>query len=347
MGVIFRMICCLGILTTPLAAGNKIVFSDKKKVTEEKPDFYLDNVLELESRLNLRIIGQTEAVGHVCDVVLRFAAKMNDPKKPIGTLLFIGPTGVGKTELCKALAIELLGSESKLIRLNMTDFAERYSITRLIGSPPGYVNHDEGGQLTEAIKRHPNSIVLLDEMEKAAPEVHKMFLAVFDDGFLVDAKNERVDCSKCLFVMTSNLSSQTILNMSHNGYSSDEILEQIQSKLIQSLSPELYNRVDTVVFHALTEESLMDLIHLMLKNVVKNLAAQKKFALTIDPSVIDYLSANGYSKELGARPLKGLIEKKVVGTLSRAVVRDKIPNGANVTLTFDSDEDLWIVEWSL
>lgn len=343
----FQILCLIGMLaaTFDLPAKNKIIYTDQNEVGEAKTDFNLANVLELEDRLNARIIGQPEAVSTVSDVILRFAAKMNDPKKPIGSLLFIGPTGVGKTELCKVLAIELLGSESKLIRLNMADFSERYSLSRLIGSAPGYVNHEEGGQLTEAIKRHPNSIVLLDEMEKAAPEVHKAFLSVFDDGFIVDSKNERIDCTKCLFIMTSNLSSQAILNMSHNGFSSDEILEQIQSKLIKELSPELYNRVEPVVFHALTEESLLGLIQLMLKGVQKNLQSQKQIQLNIDPSVVEFLEKNGYSRELGARPLKGLIEKKIVGTISKAVIRENIPNGAAITIAYNDGS--WIIEWEI
>jgi ATP-dependent Clp protease ATP-binding subunit ClpB len=334
-------------LMTPFALpAGKIVFTEKKKVSEAKVDFNLEHVLELESRLNQRVVGQTEAVNLVSDVIMRFAAKLNDPHKPIGVLLFVGPTGVGKTELCKALTAELLGSETKLIRLNMTDFAEGFSLTRLIGSPPGYVNHEQGGQFTEAIKQNPNSIVLLDEMEKAAPIIHKAFLSVFDEGFMIDAKNERIDCTKCLFIMTSNLASQDILNMSHHNYTSEEILAHIQSQLMHALSPELYNRVDPIVFHAMTEESLLNLIDLMLYKVKKNLKDQKKIDLTIDPSVIEYLRENGYSRELGARPLKNLIEKKVVGAISRAVVRFKIPDGAAITLIYDTDGGEWVIEWS-
>lgn len=310
-----------------------------------KPAFDLSNILTLEKRLNSQVKGQPEAVKTVCDALMRFSLNLNDPQKPIGVFLFVGPTGVGKTELCKAIARELLKSESEIIRFNMADFNSRHDVWRLIGVSPGYVNHEDGGQLTEGIRHKPNAIILLDEMEKADPEIQKLFLSAFDEGFIVNADGERIDCSKCLFVMTSNLCAKDILNMSLSGRSSEEILNKIEPTLMRGLSPELYNRLQPVVFHAITPEVLDDLVHLLLNKVVKNFKEKRNIILHIDPSVAEYLLKNGYSAELGVRPLKALIEKKVVGYLSQAITSEEIPNGSTMWIAYDAENYDWIIEW--
>jgi AAA domain (Cdc48 subfamily)/C-terminal, D2-small domain, of ClpB protein len=322
----------------------KNVTINKQEDNTQKTSFDLTNVLDLENRLLAKIKGQPHAVKAVADAIVRYAAKINDPQKPIATFFFLGPTGVGKTELTKALSQTLSGTTDAIIRLNMADFSEEFTITRLIGSPPGYVGCWDGGQLTEAIKKNPTSIVLLDEIEKAHTKVHKIFLSAFDEGFIIDAKGERIDCSQVIFIMTSNLCADQIFKLADYGADAEEIVDVLRGVMINHLSPEFYNRLDPVVFYPLTREALDAMIDAQLGAVIGNLKKKRGIDLKVDESVIHYLRQNGYIRELGARPLKSLIQKKIVGTVAYAIIRQGIPEGSAITLYFDKDTGDWFVE---
>jgi hypothetical protein len=305
----------------------------------------LNDILQLESKLNQRVLSQPEAAEAVSASFLNYAVGLKDPKTPIGVFLFLGPTGVGKTEMAKVLTDEIFKSQERLIRFDMSHFSENHSLARLIGSPPGYVNHEEGGQLTESLKSKPQSIVLLDEIEKAHSAVRKLFLPVFDEGYITDSKNIRVECNHAVFVMTSNLCSQDISELFYMGYESEEILQIIEPQLLEALSPELYNRVEPIVFHPLGEDTIGRLVELMLADVIKMLKIQKNMDLSFDESVVDYLKVHGFHPTLGARPLKKLIQKKVSASLSFAIIKESIPEGSSISLAYYSLDDSWHVSW--
>lgn len=306
----------------------------------------LNELLELESKLNRRVLSQPEAAQAVTASFLNYSVGLKDPRTPIGVFLFLGPTGVGKTEMAKVLTDEIYKTQQNLIRFDMSHFTEPHSLSRLIGSPPGYINHEEGGQLTESIKLRPNSVVLLDEIEKAHPSVRKAFLPVFDEGYIKDSKDITVECSNVVFIMTSNLCSKDITELFYMGYDADEILQIIEPQLLEALSPELYNRVEPIVFHPLREDTIDRLVDLMLADVVKMLKTKKNMDLTIDDSVREYLSIHGFHPTLGARPLKKLIQKKVSATLSLAIIKESIPDGSALSLVYSEDDDSWHVYWN-
>lgn len=306
-------------------------------------------VLNLKENLSKHVLGQPEAIQTVAATIFNYVAGLNDPKTPIGVFLFLGPTGVGKTELAKVLTNELFKNQKFLIRFDMSHFVESHSGSRLIGSPPGYVNHEEGGQLTEALKAKPKSIVLLDEIEKAHPAVRKLFLPVFDEGYITDSKNRKVFCNNAVFILTSNICSKEIADLfnqnSHLSMDGKEVLEVIEPALIEHLSPELYNRVIPVIFRPLSSELMYDLVDKMLKEVIERLQKIKNITLIVDESAKKYLSIHGYHPTLGARPLKRLIQKKVIATLSHEIVYQSIPDGSFVTLYYNDLDDSWFVTW--
>jgi ATP-dependent Clp protease ATP-binding subunit ClpA len=226
----------------------------------------------------------------------------------------------------------------------MSHFTESHSINRLIGSPPGYVNHEEGGQLTNPLLNNPQTIVLLDEIEKAHPHVIKTFLPIFDEGFIVDTKSNFISCSETIFIMTSNLCSDEIVHFYNLGYSSEEILEAIEPYLMKVLSPELYNRVEPVLFRPLAKETMYNLVELMLDKVEKKLLMEKQIQIYIDDSLKDFLVENGYHLFLGARPLKKLIEKRVLSNLAYNIIKNGIESGSHIILFYDKDTDSVIME---
>lgn len=317
----------------------------KKSTQEELRENIKNEVLLLEGKLNQRILSQYDATSSVAASFMNYCSGLKEPQVPISVFLFLGPTGVGKTELAKALTDILFKNRQYLTRFDMSHFTESYSHTRLIGTPPGYVNHEEGGQLTEALKEKPLSVVLLDEIEKAHPQVIKLFLPVFDEGYITDTKDKKIPCNQVVFIMTSNICADEISSLFDLGYNSQEILREIEPKIIKILSPELYNRVEPIIFRPLSMETMIDLVDLMLKDIILRLKSTKDIDLEIDDTVREYLIRNGFHSSLGARPLKRLIEKKVVAALSHAIIYDNIDVGSKIMIFYSEADDSWNIDY--
>jgi len=307
-------------------------------VAQLTPPFNFENVLNLENLLNRKVIGQPSAINMTVSALKRYAAGFVQANAPIGAFLYIGPTGVGKTELAKELARQLLGSESHLIRLDMSEYSDQSSTSRLIGSPPGYVNHEEGGQLTEAIKRNPYAIILLDEIEKAHSIVRKVFLQIFDEGRITDAKGVLIDCRNVIFICTTNLGAEKILNFDSYGYDDDEILESIRSEVIEALAPELYNRLEPVLFKGLGSEFTLQLVDKLLLEVQADLIKAKNIHVEFDERLKDFLVLHGFDYELGARPLKRLIQQRLVTEIATAVISKEVEVGDYILIGYEDEK---------
>jgi ATP-dependent Clp protease ATP-binding subunit ClpC len=292
-------------------------------------------LLNMEEVLHRRIAGQEEAVNAIAKAVRRARAGIKDVRRPMGVFLFLGPTGVGKTEMARTLAEFMFGSEDSLIRIDMSEFMEKFAVSRLVGAPPGYVGYDEGGQLTEAVRRKSYSCILLDEIEKAHPDVFNLLLQIFDDGHLTDAKGRRVDFRNSIIIMTSNLGSETIRKGGTLGFmqrseeaktreaSYQKMKENLLNELKKTFRPEFLNRMDdTIVFHTLTKEQIRSIVELMLSTVSKQLA-DKEVKLAATDAAKDFLGEKGYSEEYGARPLRRVIQNLVEDRLSEAVLREE------------------------
>ena len=289
-----------------------------------------EKLLHLEEELHKRVVGQDEAIEAVADAVRRSRAGLQDPKRPIASFIFLGTTGVGKTELAKALADYLFNDESMMTRIDMSEYQEKHTVSRLIGAPPGYVGYDEGGQLTEAVRRKPYSVVLFDEIEKAHPDVFNILLQVLDDGRLTDNKGRTANFKNTIIIMTSNLGSQVIREFleQHNGtLTANEtatLNNQLMSLLKQTIRPEFLNRIDeTIMFLPLTKEQIADVVRLQL-NVVKGMLAPQGFTLEATPQAIDYLADVGYDPEFGARPVKRAIQKELLNELSKKLLAGEV-----------------------
>lgn len=302
--------------------------------------FKLDPLV-LYDKLNTRVLDQTHATKIVSEALVNFAAGISNPKKPIKVLLFLGPSGVGKTELAKVLAEEMYINPKAYYRIDMSHYAEPHSFARLIGSPPGYVNHEEGGQLTERLKQHPGSVVLLDEVEKSHPHVQKVFLPVFDDGYIEDTKKNHVDCTQAVFILTSNLCAHEIATLSRQNLSLEEILKRIEPLLMKALSPELYNRTEPVVFFPLQSKVMSSLVDLKISELSSRIQRTKRLSLTCDQNAKEYLMREGYHLELGARPLARVIEATVVSTLAKTILQEKPPAGSSLTVKYTPDSKTW------
>jgi ATP-dependent Clp protease ATP-binding subunit ClpC len=307
-------------------------------------------LLQMEDVIHRRIIGQDEAVTTIAKAIRRARAGLKDPRRPIGNFIFLGPTGVGKTELVRALAEFMFGSEDSLIRIDMSEFMEKFAVSRLVGAPPGYVGYEEGGQLTEAVRRKSYCCILLDEIEKAHPDVFNLLLQIFDNGYLTDAKGRRVDFRNSIIVMTSNVGAKLILKGTTIGFvsRSDDVKtrEQSYEKMKESLlgemkkqfSPEFLNRIDgIVVFHPLTKEQIRLIVDIMLSTVTKQLL-EKEIKLEVTETAKDFLGEKGYDEVFGARPLRRVIQNMVEDKLSEDLLRGKFRAGDTVVVDLENGE---------
>ena len=298
-----------------------------------------EKLLHLEDILHRRVIGQDEAVTKVSDAILRSRAGIRDPKRPIGSFLFLGPTGVGKTELAKALAEALFDDEHNIVRIDMSEYMEKYSVSRLIGAPPGYVGYEEGGQLTEAVRRRPYSVVLFDEVEKAHPDVFNVLLQVLDDGRITDSQGRTVDFKNTIIILTSNLGSDLILEgIGENGEISEEARDGVTQLLRRSFRPEFLNRLDEIVFYKpLTRENIHGIVDLLVADLQKRMA-QKQLTVTLTDAAKDYLIAKGYDPIYGARPLKRLIQTEVETLLARWIIAEDPAPETAITVDYDGEK---------
>ncbi len=298
-------------------------------------------LLVLEERLHQRVIGQEEAVEAVSNAVRRSRSGLQDPNRPIGSFIFLGPTGVGKTELCKALAEVLFDDENAMVRIDMSEYMEKHTVARLIGAPPGYVGYEEGGRLTEAVRRRPYSVVLLDEIEKAHRDVFNVLLQVLDDGRLTDSLGHTVDFTNTIVVMTSNVGSQLIQEITKEKGSEEEIREAVQESLATRFLPEFLNRIDeTIIFHPLDQRHIHRIVSLQLAQLVKQ---SKKAGITLEygDAVVDEIARLGYDPTYGARPLKRVIQQQLQNSLAKELLSGAFVEGDQVTIDFRQDEFLF------
>ena len=292
----------------------------------------LQKLLRLEDLLHDRVVGQDEAVKAVADAVLRARSGIKDPNRPIGSFLFLGPTGVGKTELARALAATLFDDENNLIRIDMSEYMEKHTVARLIGAPPGYVGYEEGGQLTEAVRRRPFAVILFDEIEKAHHDVFNVLLQVLDDGRLTDSQGRTVDFKNTVLIMTSNIGSQDILEAQQRGRSYEEMKQVVMGDLRQHFRPEFLNRVDeTVVFHPLTIDNLVKIVDIQLAHLRDRLA-ERRITLALTPAAMEDLARRGHDPVYGARPLKRLIQQDIETQIARLLVKGDLRDGETATV---------------
>ena len=294
-------------------------------------------LLVLEDRLHQRVVGQDEAVEAVSDAVRRSRSGLQDPNRPIGSFIFLGPTGVGKTELCKALAEVLFDDESAMVRIDMSEFMEKHTVARLIGAPPGYVGYEEGGRLTEAVRRRPYSVVLLDEIEKAHRDVFNVLLQVLDDGRLSDSLGHTVDFTNTIVVMTSNIGSQVIQEITKEGGSEEEVRSAVKEALQARFLPEFLNRIDeTIVFHPLDERHIRRIVQLQIVKLIGQ-AAKAGITLECTEAAIDEVARLGYDPIYGARPLKRVIQQQLQNELAKELLAGHFPEGSTVRIDFVQD----------
>ena len=294
-------------------------------------------ILALDEELHKRVIGQDDGVQKVTEAILRSKAGIKDPTKPIGSFLFLGPTGVGKTELAKALAENLFDDEQNMVRIDMSEYMEKHSVSRLIGAPPGYVGYEEGGQLTEAVRRKPYAVVLFDEVEKAHPDVFNVLLQVLDDGRITDSQGRTVDFKNTILIMTSNIGSQYLLEgIEPDGSIRQENQDLVMEQLRASFRPEFLNRLDEIImFKPLTKDNIGNIIDLMVADLNKRLAGQD-IRLELDPSAKDYIIDGGYDPVYGARPLKRFLQKNVETLAARLILSGQV--GMDDTIVFTVNE---------
>ena len=309
-----------------------------QKLTEDESR----RLLRLEKTLHGRIIGQEEAVSAVARAIRRGRAGLKDPKRPIGSFLFLGPTGVGKTELSKALAETVFGSESSMIRVDMSEYMEKFDVSKLVGSPPGYVGYDEGGQLSEQVRRHPYSVVLFDEIEKAHPDIFNILLQVLDEGHITDSQGRRVDFKNTILIMTSNAGAQAILNPKRLGFGAGDdakanynaMKDSVMGEIRRLFKPEFLNRIDdTIVFHSLSKDEIKKIVTLLLKDLKKRAKEQMGISLKVRPSVRDHIAEKGFDEKYGARPLKRAIQNDIEDELAENILSGNIKAGQTVVCT--------------
>jgi ATP-dependent Clp protease ATP-binding subunit ClpB len=309
-----------------------------KMVQSEK-----DKLLHLEAELHRRVIGQDEAISAIADAVRRSRAGLNDPKRPIGSFIFLGTTGVGKTELAKALAEYLFDDENMMTRIDMSEYQEKHSVSRLVGAPPGYVGYDEGGQLTEAVRRKPYQVVLFDEIEKAHPDVFNILLQVLDDGRLTDNKGRIVNFKNTIIIMTSNMGSQLIRdNFSKmTDANKDETVERTKNEVLemlkQSIRPEFLNRIDEIImFTPLNRNEIEQIVDLQMKAIQKMLEHSSGIQLQVTPAALSWLAEEGYDPEFGARPVKRVIHRLILNQLSKDIIAQTVDKDHPIIIDVDA-----------
>jgi ATP-dependent Clp protease ATP-binding subunit ClpB len=305
-----------------------------------------EKLLKLEDELHKRVIGQEEAIVAISDAIRRNRAGLSDPKRPIGSFIFLGTTGVGKTELAKALAEFLFNQENALVRIDMSEYQEKHTVSRLIGAPPGYVGYEEGGQLTEAIRRRPYSVVLLDEIEKAHPDVFNILLQVLDDGRLTDNKGRMANFKNTIIIMTSNIGSQLIQEKfeTYNDNNKEELMAEakvnVMELLKRTIRPEFLNRIDDVImFTPLTREDVRSIVDIQLKDIIGKLNEQG-ISFTATDAALDWLAQLGYDPQYGARPLKRVLQRKILNELSKEILMGNIKKDSSIELILDKNNQL-------
>lgn len=314
-----------------------------RKLAEEESE----RLRKLESILHERVVGQEEAVTAVAKAIRRGRVGLKDPKRPIGSFLFLGPTGVGKTELCKALAEAMFGTENALIRVDMSEYMEKHSVSKMIGSPPGYVGYEEGGQLSEKVRRNPYSVLLFDEIEKAHPDVFNILLQVLDDGHITDAQGRKVDFKQTIIIMTSNAGAQAIMEPKRLGFMSDndekKDYERMKGGVMEEVrrifKPEFLNRIDDImVFHVLNKEDIRKIVTLLLKTLEKRCAEQMEIHLTVTNAVKDFIAEKGSDNKYGARPLRRAIQSKIEDALANEILEGRVKRGDSVQVKLYKNE---------
>ena len=289
-----------------------------------------EKLIQAEALLKKRVIGQDEAILSVANAVRRARAGLQDPDRPLGSFLFLGPTGVGKTELARTLADFLFDSDQAMIRIDMSEFMEKHSVARLIGAPPGYVGYDEGGYLTEAVRRRPYAVILLDEIEKAHPDVFNVLLQVLDDGRMTDGKGRTVDFKNTIMIMTSNLGSHLIMKMAEGHAQPEEIREQIEELLHSQFKPEFLNRIDeTIIFRSLTKENMLHIVDIQLQRLTTRLQ-DRHITLHIRQSAKQFLVESGYNPLFGARPLKRAIQQHLENPLALEILEGHFAENSHI-----------------
>jgi ATP-dependent Clp protease ATP-binding subunit ClpB len=293
-----------------------------------------ERLTKMEKELSERVIGQEQAIAAVSNAVRRSRAGISDENKPIASFIFLGPTGVGKTELAKALSEFMFDDEKSLVRIDMSEYMEAHAVSRLIGSPPGYVGHDEGGQLTEIVRRRPYSVILFDEIEKAHPDVFNIFLQILDDGQLTDSKGRTVNFKNSIIIMTSNIGSETIFAAQEKEQKNEDVLHaKIMQEMRKHFKPEFLNRLDDIIiFHALTEEMVKYIVDIQLRDVQKRLS-KEKIVVTFSEKVSTFLSEKGFDPLYGARPLKRVIQNYLLDVLAMQIIDGRVKSGDTIHIT--------------
>jgi ATP-dependent Clp protease ATP-binding subunit ClpB len=300
----------------------------------------VQKLVHMEENLRRRVVGQEEAVRAVSNAVRRSRAGLKDPNRPVGSFIFMGPTGVGKTELARALAEYLFDDEHAMVRIDMSEYMERHAVARLIGAPPGYVGYEEGGQLTEAIRRRPYAVILFDEIEKAHAEVFNVFLQILDDGRLTDSKGRVVDFKNTVIIMTSNIGSQYIHEASRGTMSDEEMRRAVDQELQQKFRPEFLNRIDDViVFHSLDLKQIKQIIEIQLKTLEK-IIQDRGLALDITDSAKEYVAQEGYDPAFGARPLKRALQREIIDPLAIGLLEARFKSGDTVFVKMTDEGEL-------
>ena len=298
-----------------------------------------EKLLHLEDTLHKRVIGQDEAVRVVAEAIQRSRAGIQDPNRPLGSFLFLGPTGVGKTELAKTLAAALFDDEKNLIRIDMSEYMEKFSVSRLIGAPPGYVGYEEGGQLTEAVRRRPYSVILFDEIEKAHPDVFNVLLQVLDDGRITDSQGRTVDFKNTIIIMTSNAGAGRIVSPKHLGFGTGEdenadyqkMKESVMEEVKRIFKPEFINRIDEIlVFHTLTKENIEQIVRILLRGLNKRLQEQMSMELIVSDAAVAHLAESGFDKTYGARPVRRSIQTEVEDELADRMLDGEFAAGDKI-----------------